>query len=466
MKTPNIICTGMLDTKEDEIRYLAEKVKELGANPIVVDMSLGHEAKWADVPLGTLLMEIGKTPEEIFRMPRGEALDYVQKAGTIAIMKMYTEGKVDGIISWTGSVGGVTVSHVMRQLPLGVPKLLLCTSAADARRYIGVTDMVIANPISEKGVNKITEYTVGNCVAAMVGMATYNKNRPVSKAKPLAAVTIYGTTTPAAIRCGKYMEARGWDVAYFHSMGIGAVMEDLIRRGEITALYDITIGEISNNYFPQSKARNPKDWTGDRFTAAFDMGIPVVAAPGGLAQSPFSDLKWENLTDQQHAEYASGLRKPNIDGKAYMHSPETMIFTPTLEENGIFAKYCIERFNKAKGSAVFLMPMKGFSAYDQEESHASLEMGWAAHRDGPVWVPDDENPHWSKRATLMWDIMKDKLNRENPHIDLIKCDMHLMDPEFSTFANRIMDDMLDGTYRPGMYKDALGVVECLNGVDR
>lgn len=44
-RKPNIIVTGMLDTKFNEIRFLADQVAVYGGNPVVMDLSLGQSAE-------------------------------------------------------------------------------------------------------------------------------------------------------------------------------------------------------------------------------------------------------------------------------------------------------------------------------------------------------------------------------------------------------------------------------------
>ncbi|WP_213951031.1 hypothetical protein [Tepidanaerobacter syntrophicus] len=41
-KEPNIICTGILNTKDKEIRFIAEQVAKYGGNSIIMDLSLGE----------------------------------------------------------------------------------------------------------------------------------------------------------------------------------------------------------------------------------------------------------------------------------------------------------------------------------------------------------------------------------------------------------------------------------------
>lgn len=49
---PRIFCAGILDTKGDEIRFLARAVEEAGGEPLIMDIGLGVESEWADIPHG------------------------------------------------------------------------------------------------------------------------------------------------------------------------------------------------------------------------------------------------------------------------------------------------------------------------------------------------------------------------------------------------------------------------------
>lgn len=466
-RKPNIICAGMLDTKGEEIRYLAKQVAKRGGNPVIMDVSLGHEADWADITLKESLAMTGNSPEDVFVLARAAAIDIVAKAGTAKLLSLYRQGRVDGIIGWAGGIGTTVVSHLMRALPLGLPKVMLATGASgNTRRWLGVSDIYISNPISEKGINKLTKMTVNNGVCAVVSMAKEWVERQETEAepeRPMAAVTLYGTTTAAAIRCDEHMRKKGWDTLYFHQVGSGAAMEDLIRSGDIKAVFDLTPGEITNNYF-QSQTSNPDSWTGIRFTAAFDMGIPVVAAPGGVDESPFG--MWQILPEEYKKEFASGKRQTYRDtGMPYYHNASMIILPTTLQENRKFSQMIISRLNRAKGPALFLLPLKGWSAYDQSASHASKEMGWAEEGDGPVWMPDEEFPQWSKRATQMWDILVRQLNTENSNVDILACDLHILDPEFAGLACMAMDRMLDGTWEKGMFRELDYVVNEVSAVE-
>lgn len=460
-KRPNIICAGMLDMKEEEVRYLAKQIELRGGNPVIMDVSLGHEVDWADISLKDSLVMTGNVPEEVFSLGRSAAMDIVANASTAKILELFREGKVDGIIGWAGGIGTTVVTHMMRALPLGLPKIMLATGASgNTKRWLGTSDIYISNPISERGINKLTKMTINNGVCAVVAMAkewAAQKDAEEETERPMAAVTMYGTTMEAAVRCDEHMKKKGWDMLSFSQHGSGATMEDLIRRGDIKAVFDITPGEITNNYFG-SHTGNPEGWTGVRFTAAFDMGVPTIAAPGGIDESPFG--MWQMLPDEYKREFKTGKRQTYRDtGMPYYHNASMIILPTTLQENKKFSMMMASRISRAKGPVLFIIPLKGWSAYDQSEAHACKETGWPDEGPGPVWMPDDENPEWSKRATQMWDVFNRQLKGKNPNVDIIACDLHILDPEFAELACMAMDKMLEGSWKVGMFRDLDYVVE-------
>jgi uncharacterized protein (UPF0261 family) len=449
---------GILDTKGEEIRFLAENVERYGADVKIMDLSLGEEVGWADITLSDILKTVGTTGEEVFRATRAGAAETVGNAGAKKIAELYDRGEVDGVISWAGAMGTNVATKVMRALPIGVPKIMMSTVASsDVSKWLVNKDIYIMNPIAEQGINKITRMIVNTAASSIVCMAR-SRTKTFQDAKPLAAVTAYGTTYPAVKRCSDFITRKGWDSIIIHQTGSGATMEDLIRSGQISALYDITTAEISNTMF-HSPYGIKEEWEGERLTAAADVGIPQVVCPGGLDQFTLGPL--EKVPGELLEDFQKGLRvSHNNSKKPYIHNPNVTTLNPTIEETKDIARYMIRRLNRAKGPTVFFMPMKGWSAYDQSRELACKERGWAGEMgDGPVWWPDPENPKWSLRATAMWSVMDKNRNRSNPKFDLVRCDMHLLDEEFSELLNRCMNDMLEGTWRRGLYREIDGVID-------
>jgi uncharacterized protein (UPF0261 family) len=454
---PTIVVTGMCNTKGVEIRFLAEQVAAHGGTPLVMDLSLGAAVDWADIPLSDVLAATGTPVGEVLAAPRAAAIGLVGHAGAVKILELHAAGLCDGIISWAGAVGTTTATQVMRALPFGVPKVMLTDMApSDVSLWLGNKDIFIVNPTAEQGVNVVTRRMVANATAAVVAMAREPEVAPGSR--PLCAISGYGSTTPAVLRCGAFMEDRGWDTGVFHGVGVpGATMEDLIRAGLITALIDLTPAELMNTLLG-SVYGTPSTWEGERLTAAGAMGIPQVVAPGGLDQAALGAL--EKVPQRYLDETRSGRRASHMGtGLPYLHNASVTIIVPTLEEVEEVSGMIADRLGRTTGPTVFLLPMQGWSAYDQREAIASRERGWAAgNGDGPTWEPDPEHPTWSLKASAMRAVLDARVDPANDHLDVIALDMHILDPEFSDLATRAMADMLDGSWRKGLYRDDPAVI--------
>jgi uncharacterized protein (UPF0261 family) len=450
-RRPRIVCAGMCNTKSVEMRFLAEQVAEHGGEPIVMDLSLGAAVDWADVSLQEVLAATGARVEDVFAAPRADAIEMVGGAGARKIVEMRAAGRCDGIISWAGSVGTTAATQVMRALPLGVPKVMLTDQAsADVSMWLGGSDIFISNPIGEQGINAITRKAIGNAAAAIVAMAREPEVEPGSK--PLAAVTGYGSTTPTVLRCVAFLEKRGFEVAVFHAVGPGAAMEDLVRSGLITAVIDLTTAELMNDHFG-SVYGTPKTWRGRRLTAAAEMGIPQVVVPGGMDQAALGPL--HTVPQRYLDEMRAGLR-PSFQGSGspYMHNESvTIMLVNPDEQRPVYAEMA-ERLKGSRGPTQILIPMRGWSAYDQPAEAATLERGWAkGNGDAPTWQPDPDRPSWSSRSSLLLSILREQLDGTNPNVDLLAVDMHILDSPFVDLVERAMGDMLDGKWRKGLYRE-------------
>jgi uncharacterized protein (UPF0261 family) len=454
---PTVVCMGILDTKEDEIRFLAQEIRRQGADVKIMDLSLGAEASWADIPLSQVLEADGKAKEDVFKSSRSEAAAIVGQAGARKMRALADAGRLDGVIAWGGGMGTSVATRVMRALPIGFPKIMMCTLASgDVSKWLGNKDIYIMNPIAEKGINRITRQIVNKAAGAIVGMAAARRV-DTAELRPLAALTVLGVTTQAVTRCARFIEEKGWDTIFIHQVGTGATMEDLIRAGEITAVYDITTGELSNTLLGSMYGIS-ETWEGERLTAASDMGIPQVVCPGGLAECAYGAL--ETLPQSYVDDFKSGRRVSHQNsGKPYCHSESVTVLTPTLDETRALALEMITKLNKTTGPTAVVVPMRGWSAYDQAKEVASLERGWPQEKgDAPAWWPEPEKPSWSRRATTLWSVFEQNLAASNPNLDVIHCDMHLLDEAFADLLNRCMGDMLEGKWRKGRYRDTPGVL--------
>lgn len=94
MNKPKIIVTGMCDTKFTELKFLAEQVKKAGGEVKIVMLVAESRVIGQMFLLQEVLDVNGIKQEDVFKLPRAEAIKVVGEAGEKKIMQMYEAGEV------------------------------------------------------------------------------------------------------------------------------------------------------------------------------------------------------------------------------------------------------------------------------------------------------------------------------------------------------------------------------------
>lgn len=439
MANANIIVAGILDTKGEEIKFLAERVRAAGGNATVLELSVGHEVGWADISLSEVVKKEGKKKEDIFALDRNGASDLVASGAIKLVEELRQAGRMDGIIAYGGSMGASIATRIMQALPIGVPKIMLTTMASgDVAPYVGTSDICMMYPIAEAGLNKVTRQILNNAAGAIVGMATAPEMQGIEE-KPLIGCMMFGVTTPCVLRASSIMEQAGYDVIINHAVGSGGrSMEDLIRDGYITGMLDITTHEIGDEMLGGVLGAGP-----DRMTAAGELGIPQVVAPGGLDLINFGPKSTvpERL-----------LKETDQPGRGlYEHNPTVTCIGVSMDESYRIGEHMAAKLNAAKGPSILCVPMRGWGACDL--ASPDIELGWAGPGAGPVWAADHEHPEWSRRSVEYVKALKAKIDSGKDNLEVILVDKHMNDPAFADLMAGLLLDMLGGTWRKGSKAD-------------
>lgn len=443
---PKIIVAGVLDTKGNELRFIADRVKAAGGDPLILELSVGKEVGWADIGLSKVLACAGYKPEEIFAMERGKASDIVVAGAIKWVAELRETEQVDGMIAMAGSMGTSMATRIMQTLPIGVPKIMLSTMASgDVRPYVGTKDIGMFYPIAEVGLNRVTRKILNNAAGAVVGMARIPEPEKVEE-KPLIGCMMFGVTTPAVLRASKYFEDKGYDVMINHAVGSGGrSMEELIEDGYIVGMLDITTHEIVDEMLGGVLSAGP-----DRLTAAGRRGIPQVVAPGGLDLINFGPAN----TVPTHLK-----EEINIPGRAFhVHNPTVTIVGVSVDEAYAVGKEIAGKLNRATGPTALCIPMKGWGAYDI--CGCNPDLGWAENCPAPCWTPDPDRPEWSLRAKNFVNGIRESIQRDSANLDVLIVDRHMNEPEFADFMAELLDEMLSGRWRKGSHHE-LGEISAL-----
>ncbi|TFB55973.1 Tm-1-like ATP-binding domain-containing protein [Cryobacterium tagatosivorans] len=280
-KTPNIALIGTLDTKSDEIRYVRDRLRGLGAGTIVIDSGiLGTATLLADVSRDVVAEGSGHSLAEVRNTgSRGAAVALMQEGLRQVVKDLYAAGHIDGLLCLGGAEGGLMAAAAMQALPVGVPKVIVSPSASGRREFgpfMGSSDVVVMHSVVDiLGLNSVARSVFDNATAAVMGMVTWAGRPPVSH-RPCVGITMLGQTTPGAMVLAKRLEDAGYEPIIFHANGVGGpAMDDFVRDGVITAVIDFTLSEVANSLFGGVHATGP-----DRMTAAVKHNVPLIVVPG------------------------------------------------------------------------------------------------------------------------------------------------------------------------------------------
>lgn len=441
---PNVIVAGILDTKGQEIKFIADRVNAAGGQATILELSVGHEVGWADIGISKVLEETGSTVNQIFALDRAKASDIIVESACKLTARLLAEGRLDGMIAYGGSMGASIATRIMQTLPIGVPKFMLTTMASgDVSPYVGTKDLCMMYPIAEAGLNKVTRKILNNAAAAVVGMAGAPQLETVQE-KPLVGCMMFGVTTPCVLRASSHLEEMGYDVMINHAVGSGGrSMEELIRDGYIVGILDITTHEIADLMLGGVLSAGP-----DRLTAAGDLGIPQVVAPGGLDLINFGprDTVPEKLVEESD-QPGRGL---------YVHNPMVTCIGVSQKEAYDIGAHMAQKLNNAKGPTVLCVPMRGWGACDI--ASPDKELGWAGPGPGPTWAADPEHPGWSLRNGYFVDALRRNIARDKDNLDIILIDRHLNEPEFADLMTELLQEMLQGKWRKGSHQNLPDVI--------
>ncbi len=445
MKKPKILVAGILDTKGNEIKFIADRVRAAGGEPTILELSVGKEVGWADISFSDVISKAEIPKSEYENLDRTGAVEIIVKGATLIVDDLLRQNELNGIIAMGGSMGTSIATRIMQILPIGMPKVMLSTMASgDTRPYIGTKDIYMINPISEVGLNIITRKILNNAASAVVGMCS-SPLLDGYEAKKIIGCMMFGVTTLAVLRASKYFSDRGYDVMINHAVGSGGKsMEELISDGYISGMLDITTHEISALLFGGVLSAGP-----DRLTAAGRRGIPQVVSTGGLDVINFGPVE----TIPEH--YKNEL---DIPGRTIgIHNPMVSFVGTSIDEGYQLGEHIAKKLNEATGPSAVCVPLRGWGVNDTADY--SPKVGWTKHSPSPCWISDPEFPERSWRATYFVNALRKTINRNKSNLDVILVDRHMNEPEFADIMSELLNEMLSGTWKKGSHQGLPEIVK-------
>jgi uncharacterized protein (UPF0261 family) len=345
------LIAGTLDTKGEELLFLRDCLQEAGVPSRVVDVGVVGEPRFAPDVLREEIARAANESAAALREAgdRGRAVAAMHRGFAAWCHAIAAVDPPAGVISIGGSAGTAIATAGMRELPIGVPKLMVSTMASgDVRVYVGTSDILMMYSVADfTGLNRLTRTILSNAAHAMAGMcATRGRAKPAIEERVLLGATMFGVTTPCVNRVKQLIEAQGYELLVFHATGTGGqAMEKLVRDGFIKGVLDITTTEWADELVGGVLTAGPH-----RLEAAGAVGVPQVVSVGALDMVNFGAP--ETVPEKFHGR------------RFYPHNPSVTLMRTTPEENARLGEILAEKLNASRGPVTLLLPLGGVSAID------------------------------------------------------------------------------------------------------
>jgi len=347
---PVVLVVGTLDTKGAELRFVRDIIAASGLRTRLVDVSTSGKLSTCDVSAQEIALNHGRGGSGVFGADRGASIAAMADAFANWLRR---QGNVAGVISAGGSGGASLVAPAMRNLAVGVPKLIISSVASgDVGPYVGPADITMMYSVTDvQGLNSISRTVLGNGANALIGMVKARldehaaKPRDAGASLPAVGITMFGVTTPAVQKIAADL-SNDFECLVFHATGVGGrSMEKLVDSGLLAGVVDLTTTEVCDllmgGVFPATE---------DRFGAIIRSGLPYVGSVGALDMVNFG--RPETIPERYRQR------------KFHVHNPQVTLMRTTPDENERMGRWIGERLNRMDGPVRFFLPEGGVSALD------------------------------------------------------------------------------------------------------
>ena len=391
--------------------------EQRGHDTCLVDISVGTGAIVPTLEADVSCRELAELAEARagLAVGRGDTPTSVMAEGLRAkTSDLYARGDLQGMIAITGMTGALISLPAMKELPFGVPKLLISGAtgqpvhAAKFGDYFARSNITLMHTVVDTvGMNPLVRTLALHGADAISGMV---EGGPASLEgdKPSVAVTEFGYCDKGAYHIREILGG-DYEIVSIHAMGVGdKAALDLAPQGIFTALVDLVPGAFSENLLGGNRDAGP-----DRLDVAATLPIPYIFCPGGFDMISCGPIERRDRNDFLWTSRRLAERK------LYVQPPRVQART-SAEEMKQIAAAAAERLNRYrhKTRVKAVIPLRGFSSLSVE--------------GGPLHDPVSD--HAFSRT------LKAHLD---PEIEVIEVDTDINSPTFA----RAVADALSSAFR-------------------
>lgn len=408
MPDKTILIAGTWDTKQDELAYMAGRIRAQGGGVMTMDVSvLGDPATPCDVSKH----QVAEAADSCIQVAidsgdENTAMQIMALGASRLTAALHRDGKIDGVVILGGTMGTDLALDVCQSLPMGVPKYVVST--------VSFSPLIPADRLSPDiqmilwagglyGLNPVCKASLSQAAGAVLGAA--RAVEPPASGRPVVGMTSLGSSCLSYMKLLKpALEQRGFEVAIFHATGMGGMaFESLSAKGAFACVMDFALPELGN-----LMAGSVVHAGADRMLNAGRAGIPQMIAPGCLDLIDFAG--WQEIPER----YAD---RP-------FHAHNRLIKSSGLnaEERRETAREIARRIAPSAAPVQVFLPLGGIEAWD---------------------LPGEPAHDPEAQAAFF-----DEMRKAIPADRLTEVDAHINDPGFADAVLTLFDRWVeDGTVR-------------------
>lgn len=352
MADRTILVVGTYDTKDDELTFIADIIREQGGAVKTMDVSvLGDPSAPTDFSKHQVAEEGGNTIQEaIDGGDENLAMQIMAKGAALLSARLHQEGEFDGVLVLGGSMGTDLALDLCSALPIGVPKYIVSTvsfSPMIPPERLPADIQMILWAGGLYGLNSVCEASLAQAAGAVLGAA--RAARPIRRDRPLIGMTSFGKTVLRyMVHLKPALEARGFELAVFHATGMGGrAFESLASKGEFAAVLDFAPQEVGNHLMGSAISAGD-----DRMSNAGKAGVPQIVSIG--CYDLVDLVGWHPIPPKL------------ADQELHAHNRLITAVSMNCEQRREMARAMCEKLATATGPTVFLLPLQGGNEWDRK----------------------------------------------------------------------------------------------------
>lgn len=389
---PPILLLATMDTKGAEALYLSRTLRDLGARPMIMDLSMRYGDRELRPEISAdEVAHAGGNSLEALNGSRDMAVNMeamVDGASRIA-SRLTMEKRIDGVIGIGGYTGTLMITAVMQALPFGFPKLMVSSAAAmhgASNLFLQTSDILLFHSVVDiSGLSNPVRNVLERAAWALWAMLHGPLTETAIETERALAMTMMSPCEKCARSVRQALEAKGCQVVGFHANGVGdRAMESMIGERLFRGVIDLAPGGVGEHLYGFTRDAGP-----GRLETAGNVGIPQIVSTCGV----------NHITPPRSWPSFSKRRKYDLD------KLRTWLRATPDELREISAAFA-SKLNRSSGPVKVLIPFRGWSSVDRPGS--------------PTYDPEGDS--------VFCETLKSALKKE---IEVVEVDANMEDPEFA-----------------------------------